>query len=264
MLTWWLATALAAQPANVTPDAAEVYEKASGALLTGPMGCWEVVGRASYRWDAGRFGYATGDAIFVGRLNEGVWEGFLVRSLGEDQQWRAQMPRHVFPHDESRFVPLVGKFKSRQVDLDHDGLGDNVLDAAFDKLGTDVDYSWSEWDDRRSGVVLHRAVPFGEDTDAPEATMSVFFPGGALLPENVDVQFPQSFSVPGLRLARVKNATAHVRGKVAGGQVFPEAETFSFDVGFLGVAGTAAQSIAYQSFRPCGGTTKAEAKAVGR
>lgn len=265
MFVLWLTAALAAPPAGVDETESQVWDDAADTILDGPSGCWEVVGDASWRWDFGkRFGYAKGDGVFIGRLEDGVWRDFVMRSTGEEQRQRRRPPTTVFPHDEVRFLPLVGEFKDNRVDEDGDGLGDNVLRAVLGRLGGDVGYAWAEWVEADKGIQLHRAIPFGDGSGAPEATLNVFFPEGGTTPTAATVDFPERFSVPGQRLVTVKNAVAKLRSRALGTRVFPEVETFSFEASVLGFNMSAAQTITYRTFRPCGGDTSSSAQAIGR
>lgn len=248
---WWmLAVALAAPPEGLVADEADQWIDAWSVIQDGPPGCWEVVGTASWNWDAGRLGGARGDSAFIGRLEDGVWRDFVVRSMGEERREPKQRVSHrQYPHDELRFVPLVGRRTGSAYDDDEDDdAGENVLSAVFDELGTDVDFSSSRWNDEAKGVVLTRVIPL---STGPDAEMDVFFPDGGQLPTRADIRFPDAFGVPRMRIAKVYDAKARIRGSAQHGTVFPRAETFSFSAGLLGFRLYGAQSISYKQFRPC-------------
>ena len=229
------------------PDSA-VYEQAWRPIQDGPPGCWEVVGRASWDWNGARFGGSEGDSAFVGRLEDGVWTGFHIRSLGEDRRERRRPTRRVYDHGRQTFVPLVG----RRTPTDYgEDMGENALAFAVGELGSSVDYAYVER--AADGVLLKRTIPFDDSSDRTIA-MDVFFPGDETLPVAADVTFPDRFPVPRFRLAKVHDAEAHIRAKIVGGMVFPEVETFRFDVKVLGLSMSGAQTIQYRSFRPCGGS----------
>lgn len=257
MLLWLVSFALAAPPEGVMPDDAGTYEEHWEAIRNGPPGCWEVVGTASWRWDLGRFGASRGDAAFVARLEDGVWRDAVIRSLGEEVRERRSTPRTVFRHDELTFVPLVG----RVLIPDRGEAGDNLLSAAFERLGDDVDYSFSEWDPGSQAVVLERIVPFGSG-GADEVSMKVYFPRGGLLPGYLDVDFPERFKIPGQALGTVRGADARIRARTYAGMVFPQTETASLEVSVLGFRGSGAQTIEYSSYRPCGLAADTETKSI--
>ena len=78
---WAMALGWATVPDRVDVDNIEHWEAGMNRLLDGPEGCWELVGKASWEWDFGRFGSSRGDAAFIGRMRGGVWEGFHVESF---------------------------------------------------------------------------------------------------------------------------------------------------------------------------------------
>lgn len=249
------------QPETLDVSDPTPWEASWSVLQDGPPGCWEVVGAASWSWSFGRFGYAKGDAAFVGRFESGVWRDVVVRSMGEEEKWRRDPPRHIYDHDRVKWMPMVGRRNSPELDEDEDGLGDQVISWALRELGSEVEFADTRWDAERDAVILNRTIPF---ETAGKAVMEVTFPGGDVLPTGLTLDFPDSFTVPGFRLARVTDAKARIRARAVGGTVFPEAETMSFGVSVLGMSGEGAQTIRYRSFRPCGGATKDEAKAVGK
>ncbi len=258
---WWmLAAALAAPPADLDVNDVEIWDTAWNPLFDGPPGCWEIVGRASYDWNFGRMGSVQGDAVFVGRLEDNIWQDFHVRSLGEEISERFDPSTRKYPHGERHFAPMVGKRVSDYDEISGDVATSTLLDAVFDELGTGVNYSSSDWDDDANAVTLHRTIPLGETR--AEAQMDVWFPEGGTLPTYARIHFPDSFSPPKIPMARVRNADARLRGRVYGGLVFPEVETFSFEAGFLGFRVRGAQTLRYETFRPCGGATEKEAAPI--
>jgi hypothetical protein len=260
----WLlvVAALAGPPEGVDPSEASTWDEAWNPLFEGPAGCWEVVGRATWDWSFGKAGAAHGDAVFVGRLDDGVWSNLYTRSLGETVERRHEVPVRVYPHGEQHFVPMIGKRVGEWDEIRGEADTETLLDAVFDEIGTGVDYSYTEWDDDTESVVLHRMIPIGEGNVPPQAEMRVWFPDGGLIPTYGRIDFPESFSVPGIPLAKVRMGEARVRGRVAGGLVFPEAESFQFKAGFLGFKVEGAQTVQYKTFRPCGGAVETEAKPI--
>lgn len=258
MLMFLAALSATALAGSAVDQDASAYEARWQLIEQGPAGCWEVTGRATWSWDAGTRGSTQGDSVFVGHLEDGVWKDFLVKSLGEDQRDRAGTINRVFAHGEQRFVPLVGRMPRHDTGLKDDV---NALSWALKELGGDVEFADAENDEARGGVILHRSVPLDGATDPVK--MEVFFPGGGSLPSTLHVRFPDSFSLPNFRLAKVRDARAVIRGRAFEGSVFPEAETFSFDAGMLGVHVVAAQTIRYQTFRPCGMSPIDETKPIG-
>lgn len=245
-----LSVAVAA-PEGVPVTDADVWEARWPAIVEGPAGCWEVTGRATWTWDAGRMGSNRGNASFVGILEDGLWKDVVIRSLGEDATERGEATVHVFPHGKARFVPLVGKFDAALIQ--REDVGDNVIMGVVDELGGEVLTSWSDWDDKREAAVLHREIPLRA---GGRATMEVLFPDGQDLPTRMDLDFGSSFTLPDKRMVRVRDAEAHVRGRAVGGMVFPEAEAFTFSASVLGFRGFGAQTLRYEAFRPCGGAAE--------
>ena len=102
------------------------------------------------------------------------------------------------------------------------------------------------------GVVLHRMIPLGEGGRAEEAHVEAFFPGGQSRPTSVDVDFPDVFaSGTWPRRFKIRGAEVHLRGVVAGDQVFPASEAFRFEFGLFGWWGSGAQTIVYEQIKPC-------------
>lgn len=254
----------AAVPPHVDLDDLDGWETSADAILDGPRGCWELVGQASWDWDVGRFGANRGDAVFVGRLEDGVWSELHIESLGEIAREKGKNADEVRQYtDEPRFAPLVGKLHGRRVtvatregetEVEVDGSDNtpvNLVRGALADLGGRVDTSWTQWDDAAQAVVLHRAVPIGEGSRAPEAKIEVLFPAGERLPMSLDVVFPERFHRGTFPRWKVDDAVVHVRGRVSQGNVFPTMESFRFDFGVLGFKFHGAQTIVYKSARRC-------------
>ena len=251
-----LSAALAA-PEGIPWDDADVWESRWTEIYRGPPGCWEVTGRATWAWDAGRFGSNKGNAAFAGILHDGVWRDVIIRSLGERTTSKGEAPVVVYPHGEVRFIPLVGRPSAeltRQEDVQK-----NVLMAVLDEIGGDVVTSWSDWDEGRKAVVLHREIPV---RGGSRATMEVLFPAGVEQPQRLDLTFAQPFSLPDRRAVRVRDAEAHIRARNTVGMTFPEAEALEFGVSVLGFQGHGAQTIRYHAFRPCGGDSASSTPAL--
>lgn len=259
MIWFLLAHAFARVPAHVDLDDLDRWERSAETVLDGPAGCWEIVGQATWDWDIGRFGANRGDAVFAGRLQDGVWSELHVVSLGElarDAGKRAQEVQQYA--QEARFAPLVGKLHGRRVRVttrdDAELLSEtptNLVRNAMNELGGSVDTSWTQWDEARQDVILHRSVPIGSGSRAPEARVEVRFPGGEDLPASLDVVFPDKFYRGTLPRWRIEHAEVHVRGRVSQGTVFPTSEAFRFDFGFLGFTFHGAQTIVYKSAVRC-------------
>ncbi len=264
MISLLLAAALAAPDdlAIIDPTDPTPYEATWSRIQEGPRGCWEVVGTASWRWDAGPMGYSHGDAAFVARFEDGVWRDVITRSLGEVQKERRGPAQRVFDHDEVKVMPLVGRRNRTDLDEDKDGVGDHVLTYALDRLGREVEYSDLRPNEAGTDIILSRTIPF--ENGRQQAKMDVLFAQGSLLPHHMSIAFPESFTVPSFRLAKVRDAKATIRARVLGGDVFPEAESTTFDVSVLGFQGSGAQTVRYTSFRRCGGVYSTEQAPLSR
>jgi hypothetical protein len=168
----------------------------------------------------------------------------------------------VYDVREARFAALVGALAGGAVTvagpdgkpLDHAGLEENAeasntLRNALDELTGTAYSSWAEWDDLRGGVVLHRMMPLEAGND--EVAVLIFFPGGGLLPTEVDLDFPDSFRAGSLPRWTVKDAEVHIRGTIHGDKVFPSSETFSFGFAVLGRKFHGAQTVRYRHAARC-------------
>ena len=261
MLLPLLSLALAGMPPGVDLEAVDRWDGLAEQLIDGPRGCWEVVGRASWSWDLGRFGGNRGDAAFAGRLVDGEWSEIHLAPMGEIQRARRQAEIRVYA-EEARFAPLFGRIHgarvtvasdTQQVEVDptEQAEASNVLRRVLDRLGGSAITSWAQWDDVRTGVVLHRMIPLG-DHGSDEVHVEVFFPGGQELPTSIDASFPPHFRAGRWpRRFRIRGAEVHLRGAVAGQQVFPASEAYRFDFGMFGWWGSGAQTIAYEHIQPC-------------
>jgi hypothetical protein len=251
----------AAMPDDISLDDPDLYEARWTWLHNGPPGCWEIVGRATWEWDAGRFGASSGNAAFLGKLEDGIWRDLVIRSLGEDVKAWGRDPVHQYAHGKLRFVPMIGRLGPR-ITHDADAGEDALLEDLIDQLGGSVVASHIDWDEARNGVVLTRNVPIGLERAPVQAPMKIFFPEGKELPTRLDVRIQEPFSVPGGRGARIRSAEAHIRGRAFGGMVFPEAESIRFQASFLGFSFFGGQSVTYESVRPCGMSSEAEPEPV--
>ncbi len=248
-------------PPGVDLEAVDRWDGLAEQLIDGPRGCWEVVGRASWNWDLGRFGGNRGDAAFAGRLVDGEWSEIHLAPMGEIQRERRKTEIRVYA-EEARFAPLIGRIQGAritvasdaeevEVQADEQAEASNVLRRTLDRIGGSAITSWAQWNDVSGGVVLHRMIPLG-DHGGDEAHVEVFFPGGQERPTSIDIGFPESFAAGSWpRRFRIRGAEVHLRGVVAGAYVFPASEAYRFDFGLFGWWGSGAQTIAYEQIKPC-------------
>ena len=265
---WGMALGWATVPDRVDVDNIEHWEAGMNRLLDGPEGCWELVGKASWEWDFGRFGGSRGDAAFVGRMRGGVWEGFHVESMGEEQRGQGRHAKtHRVYQDELRFAPMFGKLTRGsmqvgdgdvevEVDTDSQRAPGNILRSVLDELGTAVEWSYAQWDPEQEHLVYTRTVPLGKRSPTKNTQMTVVFPDGDALPDRLEVVFPESFRRGTIPSVRIENAVVQMRGRPHGADVLPVAETVKFDVGVLGFHFTGGQTIQYVRATPCGETTE--------
>ena len=254
----------------------EPWERASETLLKGPQGCYEWVGKASYKYQFGERGSTNGEQLFVGRTIDGVWSELHIQSLG-DYDTRRKKPDSVSYRERPLFVPLMGQVKERTEDkekrdqqesnakvtavVDGDGASaevsnegevQNIIQRFFDSLEGGVEYSYAEWDDKTDAVLLHRYVPLNDARTPPEAHVVVAFPGGGLFPSRLSVEFPAVFKLGTfpVRLA-VKGAVIDLVVKRVGDQFYPSAERYSASMSFMGIHFSSAQTITYLKAFEC-------------
>jgi hypothetical protein len=263
MWTVLLGTSLAALFEGVDVDDPGPWQDRAAALLQGPPGCWEVVGKASYQWSYGRFGLRQGEAGFAARFEDGTWSDLLVRSLGQVDADRDGASR-TYPHGEVPFAPAVGRARPMRVSAGWSAGGGTTLDvrpdgeqaprnqieSLIDEIAGRVETAWSSWDVARDGVVLQRLVPIGDKAGAPEVRQTVFFPGGATLPTEIDLLASGRIDLGG---ASLNDVEVHVRGKVHGGRLFPTAEAQVFRASALLGLFTleSRRTVTYTSWRAC-------------
>lgn len=255
LLAAQFATAIAAAPANVDLEAIEQWNSNADRLLNGPSGCWEVVGRAAWTWDLGPGGDHQGSALFTGRLADGEWSEFWVRSLGEAHDRPRQANYVDYPH-EQHFIPLVGKLRRDRVSRKGRTYGEeqdarNVLRSTLENVTGDAATVEVHWDETRKSVFVTREIDMNRSASDAPVSLAFAFPNGAPNATRLDVTFPAWFSTGGFPSARVTNARATVVGSAHAGQVFPDAETFQFVGSTLGITFSATQTVSYRSFRPC-------------
>jgi hypothetical protein len=251
----------AAMPADVDLNDVLRWEDHAEDLLDLPPGCWEWVGRAAWDWDVGRFGGSRGDAVFVGRTDDGRWGSLVLQPLGEERRDGAEPPVRVYDVREARFAPLSGSLEGARVrvasvdgrtladaGLDENAEASNVLRKALHDLGAGSSSSWVEWDEARQGVVLHRAIDIDGGLDL---AATVFFPGGGTVPTAVDLTFPETFRTGTFPRWTIRDAQVHLRGVANGGRAFPESEVFSFTFSVLGWHFRGAQTVEYRHARRC-------------
>lgn len=248
-------------PADVDLTDVLRWEDHAEDLLDGPEGCWEWVGDASWAWDVGRFGGSRGDAVFVGRTEDGRWGSLVLQPLGEERREGREPPVRVYDVREARFAPLVGSLvgskvrvttvdgtTSDEAGMEENAEASNVLRETLGKLGAGNATSWVEWDDVRGGVVLHRGIAMD---GADEIDAAVFFPGGGTVPTAVDLVFPPRFKTGTFPRWTIEDAVVHLRGVAHGDGAFPESETFSFGFSLLGWRFSGAQTVRYRHVKRC-------------
>lgn len=108
ILSLMIPLALGAAPAHVDLNDLDHWELTAERFLDGPGGCWEVVGRVSWDWDAGRWGLSRGSAVFASRMEDGVWGEFHVEPLGEVVRERRGAEKWIYSY-EPRWAPLFGR-----------------------------------------------------------------------------------------------------------------------------------------------------------
>lgn len=246
------ASALAEPPAGLDLEDPTPWEEASRHLLDGPPGCWEIVGVATWDHDLARWGYSRGSQAFVGRLDDGVWSGLHIESLGEVYKEGKEQEFRGYP-DEQRFVPLLGQLPKAGSDQDDDEEApDNIVRRVLRELQGEARYTWAKWDDAQNAVVYTEVIPVGDKSNAPEINVDTIFPEGGTSPRSAKVVFPERIKVKrGFPSVTAHNAVVELRGVEAGGFVFPAAEAYSAELHIMGFVFESAQTIRYKSIRPC-------------
>jgi hypothetical protein len=251
----FLAVAFAQDPDDPGP-----WWAASEALLDGPPGCWEVVGRASWDHDLGRWGSTRGQAVFASRMVDGVWGEIKVLPLGTVDRAAGAREEDALEYDASqRFTPLVGRVRGLAVRLDdHRELQVtrskdprvepvNTLRDAIDRLSGGVETASVT---RAGGeVVLDRRRGVGRSHAPLDAT--VHFAGTVPIAWDVALLEPYRKDIFGL--ARVTTLTVQLRAHPSNGLALPDAEAMTFDLDLAGIHIRGAQTLVYTSFLPCGG-----------
>ena len=255
-----VALVASAAPPGVDLEDVTGWSKAADALLDGPPGCYELVGRATWAWDLGRFGFNRGDAVVVGRLHDGVWSGLRAVTLGEaSREGRGPVERTY--SDELRVVPLLGRIersnrRSRRNRDDGDaptGSAEavNVVRRALDEVTGEVEVAWATWEAAADAVVLHRSVAVGAGNPAPDAVLHTRFPDGARGPDALDVVFPERWRTTSFPSATITGSSVQVRAQLVGGVPFPKSEAVKMTAAILGFQFSGAQTIAWRSVVPC-------------
>ncbi|MBN2800949.1 MAG: hypothetical protein JXX28_17560 [Deltaproteobacteria bacterium] len=259
---WWLlSVAMAASTGDAPLGDPSLWTERADALLAGPPGCWELVGRAVWDHQVGRRGGVEGAAVFVGRLEDGVWSELWVRPDGE-RSWTARDPGEVSYGDSAHFAPLIGAGRGGslsvgvsgegvQVDAQRRGDGDpvNGLRHLLEALEGGVETSDVWRDPAREGVVLHRDLALRRGS-AP-AVIEAFFPGEATQPAAVDYRFPERMSVNGVPSVVLRGAEVRLRGRVQDGVLLPVAEAVRGTATMLGMELAFAQTVTYLSAVAC-------------
>lgn len=273
--------ALAQVPPDIDLDDLDRWEEESARVLDGPSGCWEMVGHASWNWDAGRFGSTRGDMIFVGRLEEGVWQEFHLEPMGEVARSRKQSERRIYGY-EPRFVPLFGRLQGDIVVSNRKGetrMGDdsdkaddedkdrgrrrsrdegaaessepsNLVREVMDEISGSADSSWAKWDREQQAVMLERRIPLGDGARVPVANETTVMPSGGPAVA-MDLLFPEKFYRGTFPRFRISNASVRVRTRPSNGELFPTLESYQAEFGVFGFTVKGAQTIRYKSARRC-------------
>jgi hypothetical protein len=260
---WWLlAAAFAAAPDGVMAEDAESWVSHAEVLRSGPEGCFEVVGRATWDWDLGKRGGTRGSAAFVGKYEDGVWLDMLIKSLGEDTWRRNDVPVRVYPHGEMTFAPLVGTIPQVFGEARGQSFIEDIVKDITHALDTSESYPWSEWSDDKQAVVLHQVVPFGTDGRGPEATIDAYFPQGDTVPQHLSIEVGSISGVSGWRGAKVRRVSGHVRGVLIDDVVFLTVESLSFEATSPRATLIGSQTIRYLTYRACGASIDDEITAI--
>lgn len=253
--------ALGGPPADLDMDDPAPWETRAKALLDGPPGCFEVVGRASWDWRIAGMVEDRGDAVFLGVLDDGEWKDIQVFPLGRIQGKPGDTGPKTYSEGQA-FVPLIGRKGSWEMTLGNNGVdtrqttpeeggATNVVQELLADLTGDTEVSWLSWDDTSNSLLLHQSMTVGEGRNPPEAVVTTRFPGGSTLPTAVDVKFPPEFRLGRLARLRVQDARIQIRGQVVDGVALPRAEAFTMKASLLGFSGTGAQTLDVRQVTPC-------------
>ena len=262
MLTLLIALAALAiePPAGVDAQDPDRWDALADQVLTGPQGCWDVVGRARWQHDLGPWGSTRGEAIFVGRLRDGVWgaiEVFPQAGLERGKRGNEQ----IALSDSPRFTPLVGQVRGLAVRLDGDKRlaitrsGDPRVDPVntaadvIGKLKAPTYTTWSRWDAEAGAVELARSYEVGRK--GAELRQSVRFPGGGDAPDRMDLRLMGPYVHKGIVPARVPHLEATVLVRPSPQGPLPVAERLRFALSLLVVRIEGAQTIEYKHLAPC-------------
>lgn len=263
MLLLLTTLALGGAPAGIDMDDPAPWEARAKALLHGPPGCYEVVGRASWDWRVSGMVEDRGDAVFVGVLDDGEWKDIQVFPLGRVQGKPGDDGLKTYS-DGLAFVPLVGRKGSWEMTLGNEGVDTrqtepaastdgtgNVVRDMLDELSGDTEVSWLEWDEPTNTLLLHQSMAVGDGRNPPEAVVTTRFPGGNTVPTALDVTFPPAFRLGKLARLRVQDARIQIRGQVVDGVSLPRAEAFTMKASFMGFSGTGAQTLDVRHVTRC-------------
>jgi hypothetical protein len=234
---------------------------ASERVLDGPPGCWEVVGRASWSHDFGALGSTRGDAVFSGRLRDGVWGEIAIFPLGTVDRARGEAEEgpEVYASDQ-RFTPLIGQVRGLAVSLDRTGAMQvrrssdprvdpvNTVRDVIDRLSRGAETVFARWDEPLQAVVLERDRTVGK-VRSP-LSMSVVFPDGGTTPAAWTLHLERPYHHDALGLVRVSALDVDLRFANDG---LPQSEQMSTRLSIAGASFTASQRLVYTSVRACGG-----------
>lgn len=222
--------------------------KRADAALDVPAGCWEVTGRAAWSHAFARWGATRGDAVFVGRVQDGVWGPFRSFGAGEVERLRDAEFRHY--GDSQRFTPMVGQVRGLAVRLDRsrqlqitynhdprvqpvhtvdDVVGQLSVGASSSEVRRDSDVVVVEENTEARGTRVSRRVRFAGD----RTTLHLHLP---------DVYKHDPFG-----LARVRSLDVKVERHGA----VPVAETTTFALSLATIRVTARQTVRYRTWTPC-------------
>lgn len=235
------------------------WDARADALLDGPAGCWEVVGRASWSHDLGRWGSTRGNAVFVGRLEGGVWSRWKVFPLGEVEVNGSE--RAEIFGTAQRVTPLIGRVRGLAVGLDRtrrvriarsrDRRIEPVNTArdVIERLGADESVAW--WATAETeGVVLHRRMQVGRQ-DAPLSVEAVY-PWGLGHPTRWTMSLGGTHVHEGWIPARVTALEVTLEGREEGGHVLPRWESLRMSLTVSPLVRVAArQTVDYRRVLPC-------------